>query len=187
MLCSRDHPRVCGEHIEIIDPSDVNAGSSPRMRGTPSRGNCAWCRRRDHPRVCGEHLEPSPVQNSTAGSSPRMRGTPVSLSSIVNTRGIIPAYAGNTLAAQSSKSSTGDHPRVCGEHLSAMSFVVFIGGSSPRMRGTLSTVNWSIRDRGIIPAYAGNTAIFPTSAFIIRDHPRVCGEHCGFGYFGSGA
>ena len=106
-----------------------------------------------------------------------MRGTPVSLSSIVNTRGIIPAYAGNTLAAQSSKSSTGDHPRVCGEHLSAMSFVVFIGGSSPRMRGTLSTVNWSIRDRGIIPAYAGNTAIFPTSAFIIRDHPRVCGEH----------
>ena len=157
------------------------------MRGTPSRGNCAWCRRRDHPRVCGEHLRGLHALVAEQGSSPRMRGTPVSLSSIVNTRGIIPAYAGNTLAAQSSKSSTGDHPRVCGEHLSAMSFVVFIGGSSPRMRGTLSTVNWSIRDRGIIPAYAGNTAIFPTSAFIIRDHPRVCGEHCGFGYFGSGA
>ena len=153
------------------------AGIIPAYAGNTSSGQVLDLTYRDHPRVCGEHLEPSPVQNSTAGSSPRMRGTPVSLSSIVNTRGIIPAYAGNTLAAQSSKSSTGDHPRVCGEHLSAMSFVVFIGGSSPRMRGTLSTVNWSIRDRGIIPAYAGNTAIFPTSAFIIRDHPRVCGEH----------
>ena len=153
------------------------AGSSPRMRGTPpwsprsrgragiipayagntSSGQVLDLTYRDHPRVCGEHLEPSPVQNSTAGSSPRMRGTPVSLSSIVNTRGIIPAYAGNTLAAQSSKSSTGDHPRVCGEHLSAMSFVVFIGGSSPRMRGTLwIRILWFRRLR-IIPAYAGNT------------------------------
>ena len=173
------------------------AGSSPRMRGTPpwsprsrgragiipayagntSSGQVLDLTYRDHPRVCGEHLEPSPVQNSTAGSSPRMRGTPVSLSSIVNTRGIIPAYAGNTLAAQSSKSSTGDHPRVCGEHLSAMSFVVFIGGSSPRMRGTLSTVNWSIRDRGIIPAYAGNTWNRCFGITSVWDHPRVCGEH----------
>ena len=114
---------------------------------------------------------------STAGSSPRMRGTPPWSPRSRGRAGIIPAYAGNTSSGQVLDLTYRDHPRVCGEHLSAMSFVVFIGGSSPRMRGTLSTVNWSIRDRGIIPAYAGNTAIFPTSAFIIRDHPRVCGEH----------
>ena len=32
-----DHPRVCGEHIGIAVPAELRSGSSPRMRGTPSR------------------------------------------------------------------------------------------------------------------------------------------------------
>ena len=31
--------------------------------------------------------------------------------------GIIPAYAGNTVAQYASMAVTGDHPRICGEHL----------------------------------------------------------------------
>ena len=31
----RDHPRVCGEHSNVLTPCRVTTGSSPRMRGTP--------------------------------------------------------------------------------------------------------------------------------------------------------
>ena len=31
------HPRVCGEHLATIGATRVNAGSSPRVRGTPLR------------------------------------------------------------------------------------------------------------------------------------------------------
>ena len=31
---SRDHPRVCGEHLAVERLALVDAGSSPRMRGT---------------------------------------------------------------------------------------------------------------------------------------------------------
>ena len=71
----RDHPRVCGEHVHVIETPASETGSSPRVRGTRSwcrtsdvrrgiipacAGNTCWRRRgvpgrRDHPRVCGEH------------------------------------------------------------------------------------------------------------------------------------
>ena len=74
-MLSRDHPRVCGEHMVVHRCGRLSMGSSPRMRGTPQSptafgkphgiipayaGNTrmyvrfspfAW----DHPRVCGEH------------------------------------------------------------------------------------------------------------------------------------
>ena len=192
-----DHPRVCGEHLSVPMGVGGSWGSSPRMRGTLLRGRCSTLRTgiipayagntwnlhqsktapRDHPRVCGEHCQFSFLCLGVLGSSPRMRGTPVSLSSIVNTRGIIPAYAGNTLAAQSSKSSTGDHPLVCGEHMVADTLERHGGGSSPRMRGTRSPHVERRNGRGIIPAYAGNTWCVSRTYEIPWDHPRVCGEH----------
>ena len=73
---SRDHPRVCGEHVRTSFLGAWIRGSSPRMRGTHDgvkytsyglgiipayAGNTIPCYRsaganRDHPRVCGEHL-----------------------------------------------------------------------------------------------------------------------------------
>ena len=73
---ARDHPRVCGEHVQNALGRFNVAGSSPRMRGTPI-GCARWrntngiipayagntrtsnhrtCGAWDHPRVCGEHL-----------------------------------------------------------------------------------------------------------------------------------
>ena len=72
---SRDHPRVCGEHMTGSGVCVPSRGSSPRMRGTrfpPQRrsprpriipayaGNTRWTSTKghdswDHPRVCGEH------------------------------------------------------------------------------------------------------------------------------------
>ena len=70
-----------------------------------------------------------------------------------------------------------DHPRVCGEHLSSSSLSIARRGSSPRVRGTLWYFVTKSRASGIIPACAGNTWWDERHGVLIRDHPRVCGEH----------
>ena len=50
-------------------------------------------------------------------------------------------------------------------------------GSSPRMRGTPVTSVLALVPMGIIPAYAGNTALRFAVPSLFWDHPRVCGEH----------
>ena len=72
---TRDHPRVCGEHLVFGCVAVMRRGSSPRVRGTRDHvgnfgaglgiipacaGNTSILEhaagsRRDHPRVCGEH------------------------------------------------------------------------------------------------------------------------------------
>ena len=172
-----DHPRVCGEHDSPVATPPRCLGSSPRMRGTlvaqflradqigiiPAyAGNTSWaCRtldwNRDHPRVCGEHHDSFPVRDISLGSSPRMRGTQDTKWFAYQETGIIPAYAGNTAGDRLALVDAGDHPRVCGEHVT--SGVDWTGepGSSPRMRGTQSTGLSHTSTSGIIPAYAGNT------------------------------
>ena len=46
------------------------------------------------------------------------------------------------------------------------------------MRGTRRRHDGLGQVDGIIPAYAGNTPFGLSSARNVRDHPRVCGEHC---------
>ena len=176
--CSRDHPRVCGEHRIPNRGRNMLMGSSPRMRGTPIRRRFFSVRRgiipayagntgpstppasplRDHPRVCGEHASTPRPCLPISGSSPRMRGTPAGFLSRGVSAGIIPAYAGNTGHVPVRMGDGGDHPRVCGEHrrqrLHAHRARL---GSSPRMRGTPIPMWLSNGEHGIIPAYAGNT------------------------------
>ena len=114
---------------------------------------------------------------SPRGSSPRMRGAPLAYPTGTNVWGIIPAYAGSTFYRTCPPITTGDHPRVCGEHTGrATSFGMF-GGSSPRMRGARIGVGLRSAGIGIIPAYAGSTLNRLTANISMRDHPRVCGEH----------
>ena len=153
-------------------------GSSPRMRGTPSAvlsdglsrgiipayaGNTGRRPRcappgRDHPRVCGEHSRYQTKKTAMAGSSPRMRGTPHVNRQIRRHVGIIPAYAGNTGEHQKRCYFRWDHPRVCGEHWVNVTNLLSWEGSSPRMRGTPDEDADERAERGIIPAYAGNTS-----------------------------
>ena len=134
----RDHPRVCGEHDLPLHRRQLRQGSSPRMRGTPLL--CVLARvgagiipayagntlsvgvvdahLRDHPRVCGEHIASVRSLIALTGSSPRMRGTLENRQRILERRGIIPAYAGNTHSASLLSVFSWDHPRVCGEHKS---------------------------------------------------------------------
>ena len=80
LVCLRDHPRMCGEHMFTDDGYTLESGSSPHVRGArfvrwfpfrslgiipacagstscARRHSCPW---RDHPRMCGEH----PFENS---------------------------------------------------------------------------------------------------------------------------
>ncbi len=54
-----------------------------------------------------------------------------------------------------------------------------LGGSSPRTRGTHKSTIIIEYEYRIIPAYAGNTALFEISGRAGADHPRVRGEHKG--------
>ena len=153
---SRDHPRVCGEHALLGKLIDFEAGSSPRVRGTRLR-HFSFSRRAgiipacagntllgllllpsywDHPRVCGEHPPSCSMLIVELGSSPRVRGTPTMPKRTWSKNGIIPACAGNTASQLSPCEDSGDHPRVCGEHMMTRDVKDLDLGSSPRVRGT---------------------------------------------------
>ena len=69
---------------------------------------------------------------------------------------ITPAYAGKRQDRGPRRRYSRDHPRLCGEKLSAK--------SAPHL------------DVGITPAYAGKRLISSISAPPRQDHPRLCGE-----------
>ena len=194
---SRDHPRICGEHVLSDEAFVRSQGSSPHMRGTRAcrdhvlvasgiipayAGNTvrltfAWPETWDHPRVCGEHARNAWNGVVGWGSSPRMRGTHAENRRRHNIQRIIPAYAGNTSWSRPRCTGRWDHPRVCGEHADCIVSCAADLGSSPRMRGTHFKLYVCFIHVGIIPAYAGNTWPLRMEARLSRDHPRICGEH----------
>ena len=155
--CSRDHPRIRGEHLARNAELLFGEGSSPHTRGAPGNylqyGNepriipaYAGSTRKtttsgstttDHPRIRGEHEGAGERAVVYAGSSPHTRGAlPGDQAGGFEAR-IIPAYAGSTA-------------RVV-EHLHEE------GGSSPHTRGARTTSRTPPMAWRIIPAYAGST------------------------------
>ena len=191
------HPRVCGEHQDIINTNYRISGSSPRVRGTQRRwrvyarlrrfipacaGNTEATVSYDlpepvHPRVCGEHKQGDPVPGSFLGSSPRVRGTPRTPDACAGRRRFIPACAGNTLNCLATPNTRSVHPRVCGEHRDEPVSGRCFHGSSPRVRGTQTTFQMVKLKNRFIPACAGNTTPSGTTSSSKAVHPRVCGEH----------
>ena len=175
---TRDHPRMRGEHDRGHKLHSRAGGSSPHARGTPasvhhvlaSTGIIPACAgnttistsatfgARDHPRMRGEHSARHRVRLRVPGSSPHARGTLPVDSADAPEHGIIPACAGNTGTATYGRPSSGDHPRMRGEHPLVRMARVVVRGSSPHARGTLGRVAHLVKRDGIIPACAGNTA-----------------------------
>ena len=173
----KDHPRGCGEHNPLWLCLSYGPGSSPRMRGALK----SWLRLRlsrgiipadagstgrlypgerepqDHPRGCGEHQNGNVKIRVRKGSSPRMRGAHHDSDIIILTHRIIPADAGSTSIFGSWPGRRRDHPRGCGEHDAGRGHQFRRQGSSPRMRGALSSASESMTSW--------------------QDHPRGCGEH----------
>ena len=89
-----DHPRACGANFATLVGSQLQNGSSPRMRGKRCVGRVQhpWPRiipahagqtdldkfygdvNADHPRACGANPCRPPIRWMNTGSSPRMRG-----------------------------------------------------------------------------------------------------------------
>ena len=113
-------------------------------------------------------------------------------------RGIIPAYAGSTYRGTatirgprgSSPHTRGarrlcgethnrraDHPRIRGEHVVADTLLENLNGSSPHTRGARDPPHALSAPSGIIPAYAGSTHHPIPRVSLIKDHPRIRGEH----------
>ena len=95
----------------------------------------------------------------------------------VNIPGIIPAGAGLTRPVLPSPLCQRDHPRGCGAHYHTERNELPIVGSSPRVRGSRSSICTMTRLIGIIPAGAGLTTFRPIEYHLYRDHPRGCGAH----------
>ena len=116
-------------------------GSSPRVRGTRS-----WDAAR-----CG----------AIGGSSPRVRGTGFAFESPYAASAVHPRACGEQHGwSGSAPSPPAVHPRACGEqHRQHDVNVLAMLGSSPRVRGTVSTHRVCQSMRRFIPARAGNSAL----------------------------
>ena len=104
--------------------------------------------------------------------------------------GITPACAGTTLRQAGRFLPEQDHPRVCGNHINPCSREPTESGSPPRVREPLrEPAKWKHSSR-ITPACAGTTVGSTRSNSMMRDHPRVCGNHTLTtisGYMGAGS
>ena len=154
--CSRDHPRLRGEHFAGLAKRIRPVGSPPPTRGTHLLYQIATnCRRitpayagnthsgsgeesacRDHPRLRGEHGTTAPDKASPAGSPPPTRGTLLFFAFFIPPARITPAYAGNTFYNCFANSKLWDHPRLRGEHSKIYCNRWINVGSPPPTRGT---------------------------------------------------
>ena len=177
MLGEWDHPRACGENLDIVFDSLQREGSPPRVRGkrrcgaylplpsriTPARAgktassivviNAAP----DHPRACGENLPLVTPAQFKRGSPPRVRGKPVALLGVSMIRRITPARAGKTGRHRTALRTAPDHPRACGENAANSAAINIPKGSPPRVRGKHNKGQSSVSDSRITPARAGKT------------------------------
>ena len=192
-----DHPRACGANSVRSPRSELQCGSSPRMRGkqvaqshvsiaeriipahagqTPAMPHRAGSSP-DHPRACGANRRRSSTSKALPGSSPRMRGKLHAAEAHTRACRIIPAHAGQTISNRAMANDHTDHPRACGANPVDTRASSPSPGSSPRMRGKPGARFWqSVRHR-IIPAHAGQTQSGHLAGSVLTDHPRACGAN----------
>ncbi len=162
--------------VNYIGQIGVRGRFIPARAGNSAPAPRSGWRRSVHPRACGEQDAPVWNRCSVAGSSPRVRGTDDRASRTYPPVRFIPARAGNRTGPIRSRPTRPVHPRACGEQLMMVWRVMANIGSSPRVRGTVTTafaVGGPVR---FIPARAGNR-LAPDPLVGLRPvHPRACGE-----------
>ena len=172
-----DHPRSCGANHSPVERCSAMSGSSPLVRGQPTRANgstrtpriiparagptpasrWSWRKPADHPRSCGANLRLTGNRSTLDGSSPLVRGQLHETYVILAETRIIPARAGPTPLMRPASMRSTDHPRSCGANKHAMAVEDFKHGSSPLVRGQQRLVDGDLVHLRIIPARAGPT------------------------------
>ena len=69
------------------------------------------------------------------------------------------------------------HPHACGEHISFAITISIAVGSSPRMWGTLYSLQYHSLSHRFIPTHVGNTSSSCLFFSLSSVHPHACGEH----------
>ena len=138
----------------------------------------------DHPRMCGEQMFSKEETASYKGSPPRVRGTAIEPQARGSWHRITPACAGNRFLSNPLHAFMWDHPRVCGEQRRPYRHFLQLGGSPPRVRGTVKEKIEQSGYKRITPACAGNSRRSRSTASTYWDHPRVCGEQVGLEVLG---
>ena len=151
----KDHPRRCGENPTRWRPTNLQRGSPPQVRGkraaefrhggeagiTPAgAGKTRFFSNftsplKDHPRRCGENFAPVAACMILIGSPPQVRGKHSSKNVSMLLMRITPAGAGKTFRIPLAVRPSKDHPRRCGENLSAIFRAAPDLGSPPQVRG----------------------------------------------------
>ena len=105
-----------------------------------------------------------------------MRGKALESRNIDPVVRITPAHAGKSPQSRNQRFKVQDHPRACGEKMSADAVSAVVKGSPPRMRGKEGCVlRIPLRIR-ITPAHAGKSGTLYPDSTSYEDHPRACGE-----------
>ena len=139
------HPRACGGAPSVRRRSPEVGGSSPRVRGSPTRRSTR---------------RPS-SSRSTAGAEGRAR--------------FIPARAGEPGRSCARWPAGRVHPRACGGADPRLARRARGRGSSPRVRGSHGVLEDAGVLPRFIPARAGEPRSRPRSASTCGVHPRACG------------
>ena len=175
-LPRKDHPRVCGEKLNVFAFFFRQWGSPPRMRGKVRPLSSASNTPGITPAYAGKSARRLWMPWPRLGSPPRMRGKESGQIEQDADARITPAYAGKRGLAFITAFSPADHPRVCGEKAKSSRTYRKRSGSPPRMRGKGRIPKAGRLVVGITPAYAGKRLQSFLRCVCPRDHPRVCGE-----------
>ena len=152
-------------------------GITPACAGTTTRRTQLSILVWDHPRMCGDHWTRIPYYKGSPGSPPHVRGPQKEVSDYGFYMGITPACAGTTALWFHLPMIQWDHPRMCGDHSKCLHSSSSRQGSPPHVRGPHVTSYVLLTVFGITPACAGTTVLVAILRLVIRDHPRMCGDH----------
>ena len=168
-------PRPRGSRPRLSRPCP-GRGSIPASAGKPAMRHIGEGLLKVYPRVRGEAVMNVQSRLPEAGLSPRPRGSPALDVGNRHARRSIPASAGKPAAASAGPTEPRVYPRVRGEADNFIFPASYIGGLSPRPRGSPLPTTRYCRRRGSIPASAGKPAADIEFDEGFGVYPRVRGE-----------
>ena len=113
---------------------------------------------------------------SAKGSSPRVWGQALFCISIKASVRIIPTRVGTSKIVLEENVATEDHPHACGDKYNNNDIFILRRGSSPRVWGQETVIQFSQRGCRIIPTRVGTSNHLLGDFFRCGDHPHACGD-----------
>ncbi len=154
------HPRVGGEHDDVVHLGLKGNGSPPRGRGAHRADRPGHDPQRFTPAWAGSTRRGLELRGVQVGSPPRGRGAHLGQPIIGRVRRFTPAWAGSTAGARARRGGGAVHPRVGGEHGIVCPHGILSHGSPPRGRGARDLADATHRRRRFTPAWAGSTLLY---------------------------